>query len=161
MSEFVNYHKRDVQLPHGCKDLLDVLNLQSPATPPHPGRHCSGKLHDLADHVTRLISSPRPSNGLLIMSKRGAVQLFYRTKEGPLELHLNVPWQKTDSVKGIRAFFFEQGLVAVQDYLSMGSQVLYYELPRVAEPTSRLVVDLFAAVFGLNDETQVYFVFAP
>lgn len=162
VSDFVNYHKRDVQLPHGCKDLVEVLNLQPSANPLEGKRLYSGKLRDLPDYVTRLASSPKPSNSLVVVSRKLAgVHLFYRTKGGPLELHLTVRWHEFDQVKIIRMFFSERGFVAAQDYPSMGSQVFYYELPRVPELVSRLVIDLFADVYFLDDEAPVHFVFAP
>lgn len=160
VSDFVNYHKRDVQLPPGCKDLVDVLSLQPRPRLPEPSHVFRGKLRDLARHVTRLMSSLNSFNSLLIVTKRGAVRLFYRRQEGPVELHIGLGWAQIDHVMAIRAFFTERGFVAVLDHLTQGSQIFYYDLPGVAEPTSCLVADLLRTVYLFDDDAQADFLFA-
>ena len=37
MNKFVNYGKRSITLPEGCKDLIDVLRLDKPTSGPGAG----------------------------------------------------------------------------------------------------------------------------
>ncbi|MGH7969602.1 MAG: hypothetical protein ACREIC_12830 [Limisphaerales bacterium] len=79
MSEFVNYNKRDVSLPLGCKDLIDVL--KSPLSFDAPGFDaviaqskqgvaCSiialGTLTDISRHVKNVRSSRAVLGGVFI-----------------------------------------------------------------------------------------------
>lgn len=161
MSEFVNYQKRDVQLPHGCKDLVDVLNLQTPAEPPQVVLLFSGGLTEVSENVARLLNSPRVSNGLLIRTDKGTLGLFYCARQGPVELQIRVPWMELDRVKSVREFFVSWGLGANKDYLSEGLYHFCYDLPRIAERVSPLVIELLKTAYSVGNETRIRFVFAP
>lgn len=161
MSEFVNYHKRDVQLPYGCKDLVDVLNLQAPAEASPTVLLFSGGLKEVPENVARLLNSSRLSNGLLIRTDKGALGLFYRTRQGPLELQIRVPWMEPERVKAVREFFVSWGLGANKDYLSQGLYHFCYDVPRIAEWVSRLVIELLKTAYSVENETTIRFIFAP
>ena len=51
MNEFVNYGKRSITLPEGCKDLIDVLRLAKPTS--GPGAPEPGSLADVEAHIAR------------------------------------------------------------------------------------------------------------
>ena len=104
MPEFVNYHKRDVQLPHGCKDLVDLLNLQAPTAAPEGVPLCSGGLKEVPENVARLLNSPQGCNGLIIRTAEGTLGLFYHNRQEPLELQVRVPWTEPARVKAMREF---------------------------------------------------------
>ena len=161
MSEFVNYHKRDVQLPLGCKDLVDVLNLQAPFEAPSKVLLFSGGLAEVPENVARLLNSPRVSNGLLIRTDKGTLCLLYRNGQDSLELQIRVPWTEPERVKAVREFFVRWGFGANKDYLSEGFYHFHYQLPRIAEHVSGLVIRLLKIAYSVGKETRVQFVFAP
>ena len=67
----------------------------------------------------------------------------------------------TRSGKSHARVFVSWGLGANKDYLSQGLYHFYYQLPRIAEHVSRLVVELLKTVYGLETETTIRFIFAP
>lgn len=118
MSGFVNYNKRDVQLPTGCKDLIDVLNLQGAKPAPEIGFQASvvstpnfsGELSDIPRHVARLLSSRKVPNALfLVTENHSGVWVFYSTKQGPFELQFAVRCEEVKRLEAAREFFASRG----------------------------------------------------
>ena len=63
MNEFVNFSKRGVELPAGCKDLADVLSLSkkmagAPPSPPSEAIVPEEGLEHISNYMSRLIQSP-------------------------------------------------------------------------------------------------------
>ena len=161
MSEFVNYHKRDVQLPLGCKDLVDVLNLQAPAEALSKVLLFSGGLTEVSENVVRLLNSPRVCNGLLIRTEKGTLCLLYRNGQDSLELQIRVPWNEPERVKAVREVFVSWGFGANKDYLSQGLYHFHYQLPRIAEHVSGLVIRLLKIAYSAGNQTRIRFIFTP
>ena len=158
MSDFVNYHKRDVQLPSGCHDLIDVLNLQEPTVAPQRVRFFDGELAQIAGYVARLLSSPNLPNALCIRTEALAgLWLHYRTKHGPLELQMTVRWTEVEKVQAVRELFVVRGFGANKEYLSEGRYHFAYKVEATLAP--QLVIDLLKTAYGLKAEARVRFIF--
>ena len=98
MSEFVNYNKRDISLPKGCKDLADLLKrgrkglsaYDSLATMPKPGQHmeilnhlqASGGLEQLEGMLTKFFGSSAEGCSLSVASANDVRLVLERTKDG-------------------------------------------------------------------------------
>ena len=100
MARFVNYQKRGVELPPGCKDLIDVLKRKQKAEGPgafagnwEPMPNAdffpSGGIRQIERYVTRVLSSARFAV-LLVMSLDGRVliQLARNPGEAAFDLVL-------------------------------------------------------------------------
>lgn len=170
MSDFVNYQKRDVQLPHGCKDLLDVLNLQKATEAPESAfvatesvfrvssPSYSGELHHIPDHMARLLNSPKLPNALLIVTEQGCCfWLSYGSKEAPLELQLAVALKEVERVPAVREFFAARGFAANEDYLGKNACYFRYALEKTLAP--QLVIDLLKAAYDVKEGARLRFVF--
>jgi hypothetical protein len=164
MSEFVNYNKRNVDLPLGCKDFVDLLRQQGFSEPSHP--HCSGsvlgKVADIEMHVKLAYDSFPFSYLLVILPKgEGFAIGFWRTSprfsasvfvhDNPLHDHLT------------RDFFNAHHLSLIDNKrpeLPWGLNRSSYEirpLPLYIPEVSQLFGDLLRFVCQLNDESPVTF----
>ena len=72
MNEFVNFNKRGVQLPPGCKDLIDVLGGGGKGKPwgawelPKSERRI-GALADVERYVRKMLESERSALGIVMV----------------------------------------------------------------------------------------------
>ena len=157
LSDFVNYHKRDVQLPAGCKDLIELLDLQCPAQAPARLRLIEGELRYTARYMARLIRGATLPNRLdFWLEQNHDVGLSYLIGAGPLQLQMKVSWTEVDRVKLLREFFVERGFGANKDYLALGAYRFCYSVDKTLAP--QLAIDLLKMTYGLNDGSIVRFI---
>src|SRR5215469_850216 len=122
MSEFVNFWKRDIELPPGCKDLIDVLRQPKFLHAP-PFRHIEqsfpssscGRLEDITGYLVRLLKTKSPMAVLLILVERFALQVFFTSTGGPFEVLLVVDEEPASLQQEIRRFFMGRSINAIQD----------------------------------------------
>src|SRR4051812_17985858 len=129
MNEFVNFRKRSVELPTGCKDLIDVLD-QAKRHPESTLIVSSGeRLTDVARHVRRLLEPETKSRYLVITwDQMNYLQLM--NQEGALTAQA-VVHENTHRAQAIRAVFGAVNLVPISDEAAAGGcvRVLRYALP--------------------------------
>src|SRR5579859_8016609 len=104
MKGFVNFGKRGVQLPAGCKDLVDVL---LPTKSPCGAEQGFRSSERLANHVSKLLESEVKSRTLIITwNEMNYFQLMY--DRGALLAFLIVH-ENTNREQPIRDFFHSLG----------------------------------------------------
>ena len=173
MARLVNYGKRSISLPAGCKDLFDVLQ---PSKRKVSGPGLSAALrrpvckHDRFPttgfvHVARYVAMSVESLAEVFLlnvcslDEQLAVGLCRNKGSRTFEL---VPMtgastdasRHTEIEQSVRAFCERQGIQPIQD----GPGV--YSLPIDASLVSELIINLLRAVYGLNDDSGLIFYYS-
>ena len=184
MSKFVNFKKREIALPPGCKDLIDVLK---------PGRRVSSKYHvniagqhpavsragqtvgglsEIRKYVAMVLESRAVAFTLQITSpnRQLIVSLFHENAMKVRTLGASLLVQKdADSEKAVRGFLSRHHLRSPED-TGIPEQMfpdepwqLIYEIsafPSDAAQLARILIDLYREVGGLTDESELNFHYA-
>ena len=185
MSKFVNYNKRDITLPQGKKNLIELLQPEcapNPVGSPHAGavsseqppivlrdESCSAKIQDLEKHFTTVFES-REVTSMLVVTTPADEEFeisIVRTGEGILMAHFGVSGG-TDREKAVRSFLVHRGFNIPEDcempsefQRGLGWQAIFDVLPPPPEPAnlSILAEDLLLEVFGLSGDSLLTFKF--
>jgi hypothetical protein len=146
MNEFVNFDHRDVSLPAGCKDLMDVLrakNLATGSTPePLAGfeRVRITELSQTEPWLRRFLTAAgRPVLSLNLPRRQVSICLL-RAKADPCAL-FHFFDLATRGEAHVREIFARLGIAPLTDAILPGTQqrVLFYHLPKtVPEALSAL-----------------------
>ena len=167
MTQLVNYKKRGVELPKGCKDLIDIL--QGPRRAKAPlaavGQPVVGGVkferfstHGLAQierYVNRLLESKSKVAGFSIVPSDQQTEtccLFHM--EGGLHLVLFVNEHDTERERTVRALFESLGIQPTLNYVMIYPKIrlLRYPLPSDAPSVAHIVADLLVKGFGLRED---------
>ena len=105
-NDFVNPNQRGVELPEGCKDLMDVLKMDGSVRPAERPVISYGALSEIEQRVETFLEW---RNGEMLFSvgvpKRGILLILLKRTEGLL-LNFSVP-AKEESVKEVIKRIFE------------------------------------------------------
>jgi hypothetical protein len=176
MGIFVNYKKRSVELPPGCKDLLDVIH-QRPKRKTHQAM--TNKWVPVAkseriskhglDHILRFMvlvlesTTKFTSLSIKLPGKDVAISVYRHKEPRTLNLKFFV-YRNTEEERAIRAFFAGQRIDHTVDYLCRpitptSVRGLQYPLPQDAAGAATLIRDFLRAVHGLTEEAGIDFTF--
>jgi hypothetical protein len=170
MARLVNYGKRGISLPAGCKDLIDLLDpSKRKANGPHLGgepaptackhdRFPKAGLAQVARYIAMSVESPAEVFLLYICSLDEELAVGIRRNKGPKTFEL-VPMRfvstdvsrHTEIEQSVRAFCEQQGIQPI------GHRPVVYSLPIDASLVSELTIRLLRMVYGLNDESGLIF----
>jgi hypothetical protein len=155
MSEFVNYHKRGIELPPGCKDLIDVLAVTR-------GSQSLGRLSDVPRHVSMLVNSSSEQFTLMIGTTDERLSIVLDRSKSKEVSALVLVGSGAEHEKGIREFFQHHGPKPFKDYLLPGEdgaevRGLLYPLPAGASHVSQIIADLLCSVYGFTQESEIKF----
>lgn len=159
MKSFVNYQKRSVQLPKGCKDLIEVLQPQKQTTKEPPksiwemmpisDRVQERGLAHIQRYVSRLWESTAVTRVLVIAPLGGQAGLVLMHQEGLLNVTVYVDCKTSFAEESaVRAFLAERRIHPTLDYLSDGGEaaqsirVLRYPLPSDQADAASLTAEL-------------------
>jgi hypothetical protein len=185
MSKFVNYKKRSVLLPAGCKNLFDVLHPHGPpkhvgkihtdcVSPNQPptvtrGESFIGVLSDIDKYVAMAFDSRARSFILMVTppDEQFTVDVGRMEAMEGLSMRASVFVQTgTEQEKVVRSFFVQRGLHVGKDsgmppmfVPGVPVQTTYdiSPLPSKALLLSQLLADLLRGAFGLSDDSQLCF----
>jgi len=179
MSKFVNYNKRSVTLPPGCKNLIDLLQPHGQSTAdsispsgelPAVTRGESGSIR-LAE-IEKLVAMPFQSHaqGFIVMLSLvdGRFTFDFTQMQGELMSAFVIFEEDADRERLMQEFFIAHGLqlprhdwtpTATQFIPGMPVQSIYHisPLPSDAATASKLTAELFRQVCGLNDDSMLTF----
>lgn len=129
MSEFVDYTKRGVTLPNGCKDLADVLALGQPqaSAPKAPGpleelpkvthgQRSTGGVAQVERHLSRLFESRSELSTLMISSAAEELTLMFYLRGTGRVFVLILIASEARLERAVRRFFEKRGVPPVQCY---------------------------------------------
>lgn len=160
MSDFVNYNKRDVKLPPGCKDLIDVLRGRRVATRDYS---VNGPVSDIAEHVRTIFGSTALFVCLDIAPADETSADILRDNERNSHVFIRVQ-RASDQERAVRGFLSSRGLKAPEDSqvpkgvfypdlpVSIGCEIS--PLPPTSTEVARLLTDLFRHL-GFTEDVVV------
>ena len=173
MSEFVNYSKREVTLPPGCKNLIDVLsnavpaNLAVPATGTKKqvarNKSFTAPLSDIGKYVAMAFESHGLMFRMILTSPDSRLTVFLTRSQGEVRALAKVQKNSTDE-KVIAEFFAYHGLAMPADFEELDlicpglpRSFRYKISPLSSDPfvVSQLVKDLFRYVCDLSGNTEL------
>jgi hypothetical protein len=174
MNPFVNLQKRSIQLPKGCKDLMDVLRpprargavgetLSYGEPFPKPDRMETGGLAHVEHYVSRLLQSAAKRKTLLISSLDWEAWCVLAHYDGVLTVTVFVECSDSVREEAVRSLFVEAGINPTTDYVMSNEGVpmrgLAYPLPADAPRATQLTADLMRRAYGLADEAGLDFLY--
>jgi hypothetical protein len=179
MSDFVDYNKRSVTLPPGCKDLIDVLRPHGFGVEwlrQHPGVDLSrtvrrggivkGALSDIEKRVSRAVTSNAQPFVLVIAPVDGRLTFnLLRVFKGALRATINVE-TKTPHAAAVQQFLSNHHLQPPDDSPSpepfLPNLPVHLICPVCPLPSdvialAKLASDLFREVSGVTEESELTF----
>jgi hypothetical protein len=135
------YESRGPELPNGCKDLIDALNLAGPAEPKHA--RSQGGLPDLQRHLAWLLQRP-PAIRSLTVHWPGQSDFVYLVYDGSsLWTLIWTVRGKTGHERAIREIFQEAGITPTSEESGSGSSpAVRYPLPGVASKAGEIMLEV-------------------
>jgi hypothetical protein len=174
MTEFFDYKKRGVELPPGCKDLMDVLHRKAEQEAaeaasghwvpvPKPDRIEERGMDHLERFIAVVLESPAKFTTVDIRVPRRDVAMYVgrHSKPGVLHLMLHV-YQNTEEERAVRAFFSERQVAPLIDYgpdrpIANPVRGLQYPLPSNATAAAVLLRDFLQTVYEVTEEDGIDF----
>jgi len=167
MNPFVNYQQRGIELPPGCKDLIDTLRTQK-TVGPAATRIPAGGLQDIPNYVARLLQSKARGRHLVISSTvpfAAVVLKFGRFLMGhhPSGLSALIFTDSTEPLQEqmVRTVFEQVGFSPFMEYGVGGgvepTRTLCYPLPDTATEAASLVTAVFQKGFGVSEHARLEF----
>jgi hypothetical protein len=177
MSQFVNYKKRSVTLPPGCKNLIDLLRPRglsklhgtiSPEERPTVtrGETVAGKLSEIQKYVGMMFESHAQAFTVMVSLSDERLTVDFARMTGEMMLASVVFEEDAERERLMRDFFARHGLQAPRDrgrpeqfHPDLPVQLIYRisPLPSDARLLSMLTTDLFHDVCGLSDDSELMF----
>lgn len=169
MSKFVDYSKRDVTLPLGCKDLIDVLlprRVPRPGIPSEQpavtrGFQTMDRLSEIPRYVAMLATSKSEHFTLMISAVDDRLSvLLNRTESEEISVFIFAAGD-VERERGILEFSQRHGLRVIRDPHSAadGERVLGLKNPLPSTPSqlSKIITELLCSVYALTEESVIQF----
>jgi hypothetical protein len=155
MNKFVDFGKRDVDLPAGCKDLIDVLQRAEQRAAPKLATRSVWRLADVAAHVDRLTEAGAKAKNLAITWHEMNYVLL--TSEQGVISALTVIHENTQREQTVRGVFQEAGLAPnfVKTVAGFSVRVLRYSFPAGASNIGSLISELLRKGYGLAENVRL------
>ncbi len=166
MSQFVNYLKRGVELPEGCKNLIDVLQKGNQGSVHKPDRVAEEGLANIEGYLSSMLASP---------AKRKFLSIFWFEHEdkiclpllfigGVINALLLVACTDAERERAVRAVFAQAGVAPLQDHVvhlvgdaGADSRWLRYPLPATAREAAGIIIELLRTAYGLPETAKLRF----
>ncbi len=172
MNQFVNPKKRGVELPEGCKDLINVIRQPWQIQPAGPTKferftqpdYSVGTFEHMEFQVSRLFISTAQTRFLSILCCEGderkvVISLIFRN--GTLGVTLVLGEKDLGRESAIRALFAASGAQPTMDTVSStaggASRLLRFPLPTSAPSAALMIADAFRKGFGLRESSKLFF----
>lgn len=169
MPKFVNYKKRSVALPPGCKDLLDVLE-PSRRSKPEPGgwqttfvetdRLQTEGLAHIGEYISKLLQCGADFFTVMIYHPDYLVPVVLLRNRSDNVFAVALYDNEPQAQRAIKAFFLQQGIEPLRDCsvpAAGGISSLIYLLPLDHPKATALVTGLLRTAYGLSDEAGLDF----
>lgn len=159
MNPFVNFQQRGIELPGGCKDLVDVLRMEHQRVAEPNRVALTEGLADIERYVSGLLQPDAKVKQVILFSYdyRAVVCLRFgpfRFGYSPSGLSALVYVDDTEPLQeqAVRTVFEEAG---ISPFLESG--VLRYALPNTLTEATNLITDLLRRGFGVREDARLGF----
>ncbi len=155
MNKFVDFGKRGIDLPAGCKDLIDVLQqAEQRAAPKFTTRSVEG-LADVAKHVDGLAQARDKAKNLAITWHE--LNYVLLMKEQDVISALMVIHEDTHREQAVREVFEKAGLTptVLKTVAGFSVRVLRYSFPAGASNIGSLISELLRRGYGLAENVRL------
>ena len=154
MNQFVNYGTRDVSLPTGCKNLIDVLN-PKPFTLKKERAEKEG-LKRVEALVPLFLAAPRERSFTVFPSPGQLACLFLSSQGNPSVL---LPVENEECEQSVRRILAEAGISPSMDGFQESPRIpiLRFALPTEAGDATRLVTRILREAFQVSEEAGLEF----
>lgn len=173
MNEFVNFKKRGVTLPPGCKDLIDLLRPtakqaidRAQRLTPTRNETVTALLAEVGKYISLAFESRGVIFTLVIAPPDGRLEVDVMRMEGE-EFWVSVTFPKDpEEERAVRRFFTRKGLQVPEEsgtppsfFPDLPVQLIYHvsPLPRDAAGVSELITDFFRECGRLADDASLSF----
>ncbi len=155
INEFVNFGKRSVELPPGCKDLIDVLRppKRRPVLSTVTIRE-GQSLRRVSKQVRELLAEgTRPRNLVIAW---GGTDYVHLINQKQVLSAMAVVHEKTGHEQSVRGAFSTAGLTPISDEVVAGGaiHVLHYSMSVSTTVVDRLIPDLLHNGYGLTRKSK-------
>jgi hypothetical protein len=157
MNEFVNYGTRDVSLPKGFTELIEVMHSDQA-----PGiiRRTTEGLRQLDGYLSTLMSSPSKHGILSILGFDLKAGVYLENSKGVLSATVAIRAANSAAERTVRECFRLAGVAPLSDELPGGgaiSRVLKYPLPASIPDIGLLISEVLRAACGATDHAGLYY----
>src|SRR6266567_6742645 len=158
MSQFVNYSHRGVELPQGCKDLIDLLR-NDPEDLPATIRRTTEGVDQLDNYVSRLLSSPSHYCVLSILDFDLETGVFLERCKGVLTVIVVIKTASGAKEQAVREAFREAGVPISAEVTETGggARVLRYPLPVLGPDVVGLIRKVLHVACDATEHAGLYF----
>jgi hypothetical protein len=162
MNEFANSNQRGVELPPGCKDLMDVLSLAKEGPPPpdpfpqiaSEAYFPPNRLEVIKNHILMLIQPPAPAHWRSIWIDGTTVSLgLHYGKPGLHALIFFAP----EHDASVRVVLYDHGIKPIQDDAIPGQNFISCALKPTMVDATPFVCDLLRRGLGVPDYIPLKF----
>jgi hypothetical protein len=163
MNPFVNYQKREIDLPKGCKDLVEMLQIAKPDSDSKSKWKLVSGLIESERFVRTQLLSPATLRHLSIAlpGQEDRVQLTHFA--GVLSIVLSLTCGETGRLQAVRAVFHAAGVIPIADQVMSHAptpwRLIICPLPTSGPDGAELIVQLLRSGLALPEDTQLYFSF--
>jgi len=155
MNEFVNFQNRSIELPAGCKDLIDVL------PPPREVRMPVEGFAHVERYLSRLFQSAAKRRSVVIWSLDYQEHVRVSNRDGLLTLMVLVDTQDAIREQAVLRLFREAGIPPLRDEDGRGDgiplRVLFYPLSASVPESAALIRSLLQSVYGIAHDAGLLF----
>jgi hypothetical protein len=163
MNPFVDFQKRSIELPFGCKDLADTLATANR----EPGSKARWKVLNGLQETERYLAGLLLRADALLYLDISITPTPHRLHLAPLRGALCILLFIDGSDKGrlqrVRKFFHDAEISPAVDVMgsitvpeTTSTRILIYPLPVVAPDAAELITRVLREAFALSEEAQLY-----
>ena len=166
MNQFVNYQQRGIELPPGCKDLIDVLRMEYLRVSELNLAPAEG-LSDIERYVSRQMNSRAKFRRLTVSCSHrlDAICLAmspFCPSHGPwlMSISVSVDPNKPTEERAVRRVFDNAGISPLIKTLTAVDGLvrsLHYPLPSAASDACRIIADVLRSAFGVTEQSPLWF----
>jgi hypothetical protein len=163
MSDFVNYGKRGVDLPAGCKNLVDLIRRADKESPPAIPMATKGLVH-LEHYVSRLRNAPGDYYIVCILGFDLETGVFLERRKVALSAVVVIKIKYPAKERAVRELFQLAGVEPVSDdYTNAdeGNRVLRYPLPAATADILKLITPVLRIACDATDHGGLLFTCYP
>ena len=155
----MNYTKRGIELPQGCKDLIDVLRSGRQETPSLVRSTTEG-LRQLDGHMTRLLSASSDYGVLSILAFDLQSAVYIERVKHVLSAVVIIKQANSAAEQAVRETFRLAGAFPSLDEVpggEGGARVLRYPLPGSLSDLVALIPAVLRAACGATEHAGLYY----